>query len=66
MIMVESDIGGDTVTIYANSAKLKLSIGAVYALRSHLNYTLEQMEQDQVTQDRRHFVEETYRAHDIR
>ena len=59
-IVISHDDCGNVLTIYANSAKLKLSIADAYQLMSHLKYTLEMMANEQVMKERREYISAVY------
>jgi len=51
---------GETVTIYANSAAIKVSVAEAFQLQAHLKYALEELMEEQVVQVRRNLIGGTY------
>jgi hypothetical protein len=59
-IGVMCDLAGDTVTIFANSTKVQISIADAYQLMAHLDYSLLELVKDQVIKERENLVREAY------
>ena len=49
-------VGKTHATIYANSAKLVITLAEAFQLQAHLKYALEELVADQVVADRKNLI----------
>ncbi len=60
-IGVMCDVAGDTVTIFANSVKVQLSLADAQLLLNHLEYSIIEMIHDKIAKNKTDLITEAYR-----
>lgn len=62
-VTVSSDVGGSTLTLNVNGAKLKMDIKTAHEVAHFIGITLDQLSHDAVMKRMEHRLTEAYHAH---